>query len=84
MIDLKARKQAAPILRPIARVLAKTGVTPTMVTVLGLAITVVGAALIANGTARVSEANRFRNTRCIYRVFASRLAQPSSHDSLTV
>lgn len=49
MIDLKARKRAAPILRPIARVLAKTGLTPTMVTVLGLAITVVGAALIANG-----------------------------------
>jgi CDP-diacylglycerol--glycerol-3-phosphate 3-phosphatidyltransferase len=49
MIDLKARKKAAPILQPIARVLAKTGVTPTMVTVLGLAITVVGAALIANG-----------------------------------
>ena len=49
MIDLKARKKAAPILQPIARVLGKTGVTPTMVTVLGLAITVVGAALIANG-----------------------------------
>lgn len=49
MIDLKARKKAAPILRPIARVLAKTGVTPTMVTVLGLVITVGGAALIANG-----------------------------------
>ena len=49
MIDLKARKKAAPILRPIARVLAKTGVTPTMVTVLGLAITVTGAALIGNG-----------------------------------
>jgi CDP-diacylglycerol--glycerol-3-phosphate 3-phosphatidyltransferase len=49
MIDLKARKKAAPILQPIARVLAKTGVTPTMVTVLGLAITMVGAALIANG-----------------------------------
>ncbi|MGB9358785.1 MAG: CDP-alcohol phosphatidyltransferase family protein [Acidimicrobiia bacterium] len=49
MIDLKARKKAAPILQPIARVLSKTGVTPTMVTVLGLAITVVGAALIANG-----------------------------------
>lgn len=49
MIDLKARKKAAPILQPIARVLAKTGVTPTMVTVLGLAITVTGAALIANG-----------------------------------
>ena len=49
MIDLKARKKAAPILQPIARVLSKTGVTPTMLTVLGLAITIAGAALIANG-----------------------------------
>lgn len=49
MIDLKARKHAAPILLPIARVLAKIGVTPTMVTVLGLALTVIGAALIADG-----------------------------------
>jgi CDP-diacylglycerol--glycerol-3-phosphate 3-phosphatidyltransferase len=49
MIDLKARKKAAPILKPIARVLGKIGVTPTMVTVLGLAITIAGAVLIANG-----------------------------------
>ena len=49
MIDLKARKKAAPILKPIARALAKTGVTPTMVTVLGLAMTLAGAVLIANG-----------------------------------
>ena len=49
MIDLKARKRAAPILKPFARALGKIGVTPTMVTVLGLAITIVGAALIANG-----------------------------------
>lgn len=49
MIDLKARKKAAPILQPIARGLAKIGVTPTMVTVLGLAITIGGAAMIANG-----------------------------------
>jgi CDP-diacylglycerol--glycerol-3-phosphate 3-phosphatidyltransferase len=49
MIDLKARKKAAPILKPIARVLGRIGVTPTMVTVLGLATTIAGAALIANG-----------------------------------
>ena len=49
MIDLKARKKVAPILQPIARALAKIGVTPTMVTVLGLAITIAGAVMIANG-----------------------------------
>jgi CDP-diacylglycerol---glycerol-3-phosphate 3-phosphatidyltransferase len=49
MIDLKARKKAAPILKPIARVLGRIGVTPTMVTVLGLPTTIAGAALIANG-----------------------------------
>jgi CDP-diacylglycerol--glycerol-3-phosphate 3-phosphatidyltransferase len=49
MIDLKGRKRAAPILKPIARALGKIGVTPTAVTALGLAITIAGAALIANG-----------------------------------
>lgn len=49
MIDLKARKKVAPILEPIARVLAKIGVTPTVVTILGLAITIGGAVMIANG-----------------------------------
>ena len=49
MIDLKGRKRAAPILKPIARALGKIGVTPTMVTVLGLAITIAGAVLMANG-----------------------------------
>lgn len=49
VIDLKARKKVAPILQPIARGLAKIGVTPTMVTVLGLAITIGGAAMIADG-----------------------------------
>ncbi|MEN8113110.1 MAG: CDP-alcohol phosphatidyltransferase family protein [Actinomycetota bacterium] len=49
VIDLKARKKAAPILEPIARGLGKIGVTPMMVTVLGLAITITGAAMIANG-----------------------------------
>jgi CDP-diacylglycerol--glycerol-3-phosphate 3-phosphatidyltransferase len=49
LIDLRARKRAAPILEPIARGLGKIGVTPAMVTIVGLAITVVGAAMIADG-----------------------------------
>jgi len=49
LIDLKARKRAAPILKPIARGLGKIGVTPAMVTIVGLALTIVGAAMIADG-----------------------------------
>ena len=49
MIDLKGRKKAAPILEPIAAGLAKIGVTPAFVTIVGLAVTVGGAALIATG-----------------------------------
>src|SRR5680860_1521411 len=49
VIDLKARKRAAPILEPIARGLGKIGASPTMVTVVGLALTIVGASMIADG-----------------------------------
>ena len=49
MIDLKGRKRAAPILEPIAAGLARIGVTPAVVTVVGLIVTIVGAALIAAG-----------------------------------
>jgi len=49
MIDLKARKKAAPILEPFAVGLNKIGVTSTMVTFIGLLLTVVGSALIATG-----------------------------------
>lgn len=49
MIDLKARKKAAPILMPIARGLGAIGVTPLMVTIVGLATTIAGAVLIAEG-----------------------------------
>lgn len=49
MIDLKARKKVAPILRPIARVLGRIGFTPVVITALGLTITLIGAVLIANG-----------------------------------
>ncbi|TDI51318.1 MAG: CDP-alcohol phosphatidyltransferase family protein [Acidobacteria bacterium] len=47
LLDVNGRKKAAPILEPIASGLAKIGVTPAVVTVLGLAVTVVGAVLIS-------------------------------------
>ena len=49
MIDLKGRKRAAPFLQPIATGLVKVGFTPTVVTILGLVITVAGAFFIAGG-----------------------------------
>ena len=49
MLDLKGRKKAAPILEPIAAGLAKIGMTPAAVTIIGLAVTVSGAIVIAYG-----------------------------------
>ncbi|MGI9641650.1 MAG: CDP-alcohol phosphatidyltransferase family protein [Acidimicrobiia bacterium] len=49
MIDLKGRKKAAPILEPIASGLARIGVKPAMVTIVGLLVTIGGAVLIAYG-----------------------------------
>jgi phosphatidylinositol phosphate synthase len=49
MLDLKARKKVAPILEPLAVGLNKIGVTPAMVTIVGLLLTIAGAALIASG-----------------------------------
>ena len=49
MIDIRGRKKAAPILEPIAAGLAKIHVTPAIVTIVGLAVTIGGAALIATG-----------------------------------
>ncbi len=49
MIDLKGRKKAAPILEPVAAGLARVGVTPTAVTIVGLLTTIAGSALIASG-----------------------------------
>ncbi|MEN8238062.1 MAG: CDP-alcohol phosphatidyltransferase family protein [Actinomycetota bacterium] len=49
MIDLKGRKKVAPILEPVAAGLAKIGLTPAFVTIVGLAVTIGGAALIATG-----------------------------------
>jgi CDP-diacylglycerol--glycerol-3-phosphate 3-phosphatidyltransferase len=49
LLDLKGRKRAAPILEPIAAGLAKIGMTPAAVTIIGLAVTVGGAVVIAYG-----------------------------------
>jgi len=49
MIDLKARKKIAPILEPMARGLDKIRATPSMVTIVGLLLTIVGSVLIATG-----------------------------------
>lgn len=49
MIDLKGRKKVAPILRPIAAFLAKLRVRPAAITVVGLLVTLAGAALIGSG-----------------------------------
>lgn len=47
MLDLRGRSRVAPILDPIAAALAKARLTPTIVTGVGLLVTMVGAAFIA-------------------------------------
>lgn len=49
MLDINGRKKAAPILEPVAAGLAKIGMTPAVVTIIGLAVTIAGAVLIATG-----------------------------------
>ncbi|MCB1247299.1 MAG: CDP-alcohol phosphatidyltransferase family protein [Acidimicrobiia bacterium] len=49
MLDLKGRKRVAPILKPVAATLARLRVTPAMVTVIGLLVTLVGAGFLAAG-----------------------------------
>jgi CDP-diacylglycerol--glycerol-3-phosphate 3-phosphatidyltransferase len=49
LLDINGRKKAAPILEPIAAGLAKIGMTPAVVTIIGLAVTIAGAVLIATG-----------------------------------
>lgn len=48
MLDLRGRSRLAPILDPIAVGLSKAKFTPTIVTLLGLFVTMAGAVLIAN------------------------------------
>ena len=49
MLDIRARKNVTRAVDPIARVLARLGFTPTVLTVTGLVITVAGAVLLAFG-----------------------------------
>jgi CDP-diacylglycerol--glycerol-3-phosphate 3-phosphatidyltransferase len=49
MLDIRGRKRVAPFVDPIGRIVAKTGLTPTAITLLGLTISLAGAALIAEG-----------------------------------
>jgi CDP-diacylglycerol--glycerol-3-phosphate 3-phosphatidyltransferase len=49
LLDLKGRSRVAPILDPIAAALSKAHLTPTIITALGLVVTVVGAGFIAGG-----------------------------------
>lgn len=48
MLDLRGRSLLAPIIDPVAAGLSKARLTPTMVTLAGLAVTVVGAVFIGN------------------------------------
>jgi len=49
VLDVRARKQVSRAVDPIARVVAKTGLPPTAITLLGLVISFAGAVLIAFG-----------------------------------
>jgi CDP-diacylglycerol--glycerol-3-phosphate 3-phosphatidyltransferase len=49
LLDINGRKKAAPILEPVAAGLAKIGMTPAVVTIIGLVVTIAGAVLIATG-----------------------------------
>ena len=56
MLDIRARKNVSRAVDPIARVVAKTGLTPTAITLLGLIISIGGAVLIALGYLAVGAA----------------------------
>lgn len=49
MLDVRARSGLSRILDPVARALARLGIRAWMITLLGLAVTLAGAALIAAG-----------------------------------
>ncbi len=50
LLDLRGRSRLAPLLDSIATGLARIRLTPTVVTFVGLAVTIAGAVLIANGS----------------------------------
>ena len=47
MIELRVRKRVDRLVNPIGRGLARIGVTPTWLTLIGLGVTVIGAVLVA-------------------------------------
>jgi CDP-diacylglycerol--glycerol-3-phosphate 3-phosphatidyltransferase len=49
VLDVRARKNVSRAVDPIARGVARIGLTPTMITLLGAVISVVGAAFISTG-----------------------------------
>jgi CDP-diacylglycerol--glycerol-3-phosphate 3-phosphatidyltransferase len=49
VLDVRARQGVDRVVAPIGRALSKVGITPSMVTVAGLAITIVGAVFIGRG-----------------------------------
>lgn len=49
MLDIRARKKVSKVADPFARLLARAGLSPAAVTIIGFAITVTGAVLIALG-----------------------------------
>lgn len=56
MLDVRARKKVSRAADPLARLVARTGLTPAAVTFTGLGISVVGSALIALGYLAVGAA----------------------------
>lgn len=49
MIDMKVRPRITRFLVPMGKGLASMGVTPTMMTVFGLSVTIIGSVFLANG-----------------------------------
>ena len=49
MLDQRARKKVSWLVDPVARLIARTGATPTMVTITGLALSLAGSILIGSG-----------------------------------
>ncbi|HLE39780.1 MAG TPA: CDP-alcohol phosphatidyltransferase family protein [Acidimicrobiia bacterium] len=49
MLDIRARKNVSRAVDPVARLVARIGVSPTMVTLTGLALSVAGSVLIGSG-----------------------------------
>ncbi len=53
MIDTRVRPRVTRFLEPIGKALAGVGVTPTVVTSVGLAVVIVGAVVISSGAYRI-------------------------------